>query len=96
VSVLAWSAKHLPLTDAWWNFPAFAAGDGRHRIHRTFSRRLSAGRPDHLDDGNPVLAYNVLELACFTLNGVAAYALVRELTTPVGNDRLRAAHFSVD
>jgi hypothetical protein len=30
--------------------------------------------------GNPVLAYNVLELTCITLNGIAAYALVRELT----------------
>src|SRR5439155_23376165 len=30
--------------------------------------------------GNAVLAYNVLLLACFPLNGIAAYALVRELT----------------
>jgi hypothetical protein len=32
------------------------------------------------ETGNAVLAYNVLLLACFPLNGIATYALVRELT----------------
>jgi hypothetical protein len=30
--------------------------------------------------GNPILAYNVLEIVSFPLNGIAAFALVRELT----------------
>ncbi len=28
VSILAWNAWHIPLTQAWWNFPAFAPLDG--------------------------------------------------------------------
>ena len=27
-SILAWSARHTPLTAAWWNFPSFAPLSG--------------------------------------------------------------------
>ena len=27
-SILAWNAKHLPLSNDWWNFPAFAPLSG--------------------------------------------------------------------
>src|ERR1051325_2667958 len=80
VSILAWNAKHLPLTDAWWNFPAFAPFTGVTSFTEHFLGAYPLTTPIIWMTGNPVLAYNVLELACFTLNGVAAYALVRELT----------------
>ena len=94
VSILAWNAKHLPLTDAWWNFPAFAPFTGVTAFTEHFLGAYPLTTPIIWMTGNPVLAYNVLELACFTLNGVAAYALVRELTTPDRKGpRLRAGAF---
>jgi hypothetical protein len=80
-AILAWNAKHLPLTTEWWNFPAFAPLSGITAFTEHFIGAYPLTSPIIWLTGNPVLAYNVLELACFTLNGVFAYALVRELTT---------------
>lgn len=79
-AILAWNAKHLPLTAEWWNFPAFAPLSGVTAFTEHMLGAYPLTSPIIWLTGNPVLAYNVLELACITLNGVAAYALVRELT----------------
>jgi len=79
-AILAWNAKHPPLTAAWWNFPAFAPLSGVTAFTEHLLGAYPLTSPIIWVTGNPVLAYNVLELACITLNGVAAYALVRELT----------------
>ena len=79
-AILAWNAKHLPLTSAWWNFPAFAPLSGVTAFTEHFIGAYPLTSPIIWLTGNAVLAYNVLELACFTLNGVFAYALIRELT----------------
>jgi len=79
-AVLAWNAKHLPLTAQWWDFPSFAPLSGVTAFTEHLLGAYPLTSPIIWVTGNPVLAYNVLELACITLNGVAAYALVRELT----------------
>jgi len=81
-AILAWNAKHLPLTSEWWNFPAFAPHTGITAFTEHLLGAYPLTTPIIWITDNPVLAYNVLELACITLNGVAAYALVRELTMP--------------
>jgi len=79
-AILAWNAKHLPLTAEWWNFPAFAPLSGVTAFTEHLLGAYPLASPIIWMTGNPVLAYNVLELTCLTLNGMAAYALVRELT----------------
>ena len=79
-AILAWNAKRLPLTNGWWNFPAFAPLSGVTAFTEHLIGAYPLTSPIIWITGNPVLAYNVLELTSITLNGVAAYALVRELT----------------
>ena len=79
-SILAWNAKHLPLTADWWNYPAFAPLSGVTAFTEHLLGAYPLASPVIWTTGNAVLAYNVLLLACFPLNGVATYALVRDLT----------------
>ena len=79
-AILAWNAKHLPLTPDWWNFPAFAPLSGVTAFTEHLLGAYPLSSPIIWETGNAVLAYNVLLLACFPLNGLATYALVRELT----------------
>jgi hypothetical protein len=79
-SILAWDAKHLPLTADWWNFPAFAPLSGVTAFTEHLLGAYPLTSPIIWISGNPVLAYNALQLLTLPLNGVAAFALVRELT----------------
>src|SRR5262245_2936646 len=79
-SILAWNAKHLPLTPDWWNFPAFAPLPGVTAFTEHLLGAYPLTSPIIWISGNPVLAYNALQLLTLPLNGVAAFALVRELT----------------
>ena len=81
-SILAWNATHLPLTPAWWNFPGFAPLSGVTAFTEHLLGAYPVASPIIWMTGNPVLAYNVLQLGSITLNGIAAYALVRELSSP--------------
>ena len=78
-AILAWNAKHLPLTPDWWNFPAFAPLSGVTAFTEHLLGAYPLSSPIIWETGNAVLAYNVLLLACFPLNALATYALVREL-----------------
>ena len=79
-SILAWNAKHVPLTDAWWNYPAFAPLPGVTAWTEHLLAAYPLTTPIVWMTGNPVIAYDVLLVSCFVLNGVAMFALVRELT----------------
>jgi hypothetical protein len=79
-SILAWNATHLPLTGDWWNFPAFAPLSGVTAFTEHLLGAYPLTSPIVWMTGNPILAYNVLEILSFPLNGIAAFALVRELT----------------
>jgi len=79
-SILEWNAKHVPLSTDWWNFPAFAPLSGVTAFTEHLLGAYLLTSPIIWITGNPVLAYNVLLLASFVLNGVAVFALLRELT----------------
>jgi hypothetical protein len=79
-SILAWNAKHLPLTPDWWNFPAFAPLPGVTAFTEHLLGAYPLTSPIIWISGNPILAYNVLQLLTLPLNGLAVFALVRELT----------------
>src|SRR4029434_9370737 len=79
-SILAWNAKHLPLTSDWWNFPAFAPLSGVTAFTEHLIAAYPVTSPVIWITGNAVLAYNLLLPGCFVLNGTATFALVRELT----------------
>jgi hypothetical protein len=79
-TILAWNAKHVPLSAAWWDFPAFAPLSGVTAFTEHLLGAYPLSSPLIWFTGNPVLAYNVLQLATLPLNGIAMFALVRELT----------------
>ena len=79
-AILAWNARHLPWTQAWWNFPAF------HPLPDTlaFSENLLGlsiiAAPVQWLTGNPVVTYNLMLLLSFPFCALAMYALVYRLT----------------
>ena len=79
-AILVWNAKQVPLTDAWWNFPGYAPLEGVTAFTEHLLLTYPIATPIIWTTGNPILAYNVLFLLSPVLNGVATYALVRELT----------------
>ena len=78
-TILTWNAQHLPLSDAWWNFPTYApyAGVTAWTEHLLGAYPLTT--PIIWLTGNGILAYNILLLACITLNGLCAFVLTLEL-----------------
>jgi hypothetical protein len=79
-AILAWNATHVPLSNAWWNFPSFAPLSGITAFTEHLLGAYPIASPIVWTTGNPALAYNLLLVLCFPLNGVATYLLVRELT----------------
>jgi hypothetical protein len=79
-SIVAWNAKHLPLSSEWWNYPAFAPLSGVTAFTEHLLGAYPLTSPIIWSTGNAVLAYNVLQLLTLPLNGLATFALVRELT----------------
>ena len=79
-SIIAWNAKHLPLSAAWWNFPAFAPQLGATALTEHFLLTYPVTSPIVWLTGNPVLAYNVVFLLAWPANALVAFALAREVT----------------
>jgi hypothetical protein len=79
-AILAWNARHLPLTPEWWDFPSFAPLSGVTAFTEHLLLTYPVASPIIWLTGNAVLAYNVLFLVAMPLNGIAAFALGRELT----------------
>src|SRR5688572_16816894 len=79
-AILAWNARHVPWTDAWFNFPGF------HPLTDilTFSEHLLGvsvlSTPVFWLTGNPLTAYNAAVLGTCVLSGLAMSALVLRLT----------------
>ena len=89
-SILAWNAARLPLTSDWWNFPSYAPLSGVTAFTEHLLLTYPVASPVIWITGNPVLAYNVVFLAAMPLNGLAAFALARELLlhgVPLAPDR---------
>jgi hypothetical protein len=79
-AIIAWNAKRLPLSSGWWNFPAFAPLSGVTAFTEHLLGAYPLTSPIVWFTGNPVLAYNALQVLTLPLNGLATFALVRELT----------------
>ena len=79
-AVLKWNATHIPLSTAWWSFPSFAPLSGVTAFTEHLLGAYPVASPVIWLTGNPVLAYNLVLLLCFPLNGIATFALVRQLT----------------
>ena len=79
-AILGWNASHLPLTEAWWNFPAFSPAEGVTSFTEHMLLAYPVATPIVWITGNPILAYNVVYLLAKPLAGAAAFALGRELT----------------
>lgn len=79
-AILHWNAYHVPLTDAWWQFPIF------HPTRSTlaFSEHLLGvsvvASPLAWLTGDPLTAYNLTLLLTFPMAAMAMYALVHRLT----------------
>jgi hypothetical protein len=79
-AILAWNARELPLSDAWWNFPSFAPISGVTAFTEHLLLFYPLSTPIIRLGGSAVLAHNVAMILCFPLNGWAAYLLARHLT----------------
>ena len=79
-AILKWNATHVPLTDAWYQFPIFYPT----RDTLTFSEHLLGlsviASPIYWLTGDSVLTYNIVLLLTFPLCAIAMYALVFRLT----------------
>jgi len=78
--ILWWNSRALPLTEEWWNAPAFHP----HLRVLTFSEHLLGlvpiATPINWLTGSPIVAYNMTLLLTFVLSGWTAYLLGLELT----------------
>jgi hypothetical protein len=83
-AILAWNAKQVPWTDAWFQFPIFYPTPNA----LTFSEHLLGvspiATPVYWLTGNALAAYNIALLASYPLCGLAMYALVWRLTSCSG------------
>ena len=79
-AILSWNATHVPLSTAWWTFPSFAPLSGITAFTEHLLGAYPIASPIIWATGNPALAYNLLLVLCFPLNGVAMFLLARELT----------------
>lgn len=80
MSIFAWNARTLPLTDAWWNMPQFYPAAGVTAFSEHLLGFAPVTTPMFLATGNPVLTYNVVFFLSFVLSGLAAHALGWSLT----------------
>src|SRR5687767_9045620 len=80
-AILSWNARHIPWSDAWWQFPIYYPT----RDTLAFSEHLLGlsviASPIAWISGNPLVAYNLTTLLTFPLCGMAMYALMHRLTT---------------
>jgi hypothetical protein len=83
-AILKWNATHVPLTDAWYQFPIFYPT----RDTLTFSEHLLGASviasPIYWLTRDLVVTYNVVLLLTFPLCAMAMYALAFRLTGSAG------------
>jgi hypothetical protein len=80
-AILQWNATHVPFTDAWWQFPIFWPAPDALAFSEHFLGVAPISTPLIWLTGNPVVAANVTALLTFPLSALAAFALVRRLTS---------------
>jgi hypothetical protein len=78
--ILWWNAHHLPLTDAYWNAPAFAPAPNALALSETLLGLTWLTTPLQWLGASPLAAYNVIFVLTPVLNGLSAYWLCLTLT----------------
>jgi hypothetical protein len=73
--LMAWNARVLPLTAAWWNSPQFFPIEGTMAFSEHLLGLSIITTPVILLSGNPLLAYNVAFFLSFVLSALSAYFL---------------------
>lgn len=78
--ILWWNAERLPLTDAYWNAPAFAPMPHAFALSETLLGLTWLTTPLQWLGASPLVAYNVMFVLEPVLNGLSAYWLCLTLT----------------
>ena len=78
--ILWWSSHTLPLSDAWWNAPAFYPSAGVFAFSENLLSLAPIATPINCLTRSPLLAYNVTFLLSYLLCGLGAYFLAFVLT----------------
>jgi len=73
--LMAWNARVLPLTAAWWNTPQFFPIDGTMAFSEHLLGLSLITTPVFLVSGDPLLAYNAAFFLSFVLCALSAYFL---------------------
>lgn len=83
-AILAWNASRLPLTEAWWQFPAFAPATDTLTFSEILLGVSVIAAPLQWLTGNALTAYNATVLLSYPACALAMYALVFRLTRHAG------------
>jgi hypothetical protein len=75
-----WSTHHLPLTQAWWNAPAFYPSTGVFAFSENMLGVAPIAWPIIAATHSPLLAYNTAFVLSYVLSGLGAYFLGWVLT----------------
>ena len=78
--ILWWSSETLPLSDAWWNAPAFHPSAGVFAFSENLLSLAPIAVPINWFTHSPLLAYNVTFLLSYLMCGLGAYFLAFVLT----------------
>ena len=78
--ILWWNAQRVPLTEAYWNAPAFAPAPNALALSETLIGLTWLTSPLQWLGASPLVAYNVMFVALPVLNGLSAYWLCLTLT----------------
>ena len=73
--ILWWNAQRLPLTEAYWNAPAFAPASNAFALSETLLGLTWLTTPLQWLGASPLVAYNVMFVLEPVLNGLSAYWL---------------------
>ena len=79
--ILWWNAQRVPLTDAYWNAPAFAPAPNAFTLSETLLGLSWLTTPLQWMGATPLAAYNVMFVIEPVLNGLSAYWLCLSLTS---------------
>jgi hypothetical protein len=78
--ILWWNAQRVPLTDAYWNAPAFAPEPNMFALSETLLGLTWLTTPLQWLGASPLVAYNTAFILAPILNGLAAFWLCLTLT----------------
>jgi hypothetical protein len=92
--ILWWTSHTVPLTNAWWNAPAFYPSAGVLAFSENLLSLAPITAPIIHATGSPLLAYNAAFLLSYVVCGLGAYFLAFVLTRCHGASFVAAIAFA--